>query len=242
MLLFHFAHGTYQTPAGVHLATSISQSSVSRALHEIRPVFIEHMMPEYVRFPRTALEAQTYENPTFPGVIGAVDGTHIEIVTPADSVDELARLFRNRKGILSLNVMAVASFSHKYLAVNARYPGSVHNSAIWQLSQTRAFLMQNFIAGTPIGVLLADRGYPCEPWLLTPDEDTATESVRAYNRALKDLRKEIELTFGETKNCWRCLLRHRVLHYSPKAWITCFCMTLHNIRLAFNVNTVNTRV
>lgn len=239
MLLFHFGHGTYQTPAGIHSAISMSQASVSRALHEVGPVIIQHLMPQHIRFPRSSIEAERYAtSQIFPGVFASVDGTHVEIVTPTNRVEDPSRLYRNRKGTNSLNVMGVVSHDHKYLAVNARYPGSVHDSAVWQLSKARSCLLQNFIAGTPIGFVLADKGYPCEPWVLTPIENATTESARVYNRAHKDLRKEVEMTFGETKNTWRCLLRHRVLHYTPEvaSMIVCICMTLHNYRLTYNVN------
>lgn len=240
MLLFHFAHGTYQTPAGISAVISMSQSSVSRALHEVLPVFIQSITPTYIKFPQTSAEAQRFSIPVFPGVFGLLDGTHIEIVTPANSIEQPSRLYRNRKGTTSLNVMAAVTVDHRYLSVNARFPGSVHDSAVWQLSQTRAHIVENYMAGRPIGILLADRGYPCEPWLLTPIENARSNSAQAYNRALTQHRKEIELTFGETKNCWRCLLRHRVMHYAPEvaAMIIVCCMTLHNIRLMYNVNSI----
>lgn len=134
--------------------------------------------------------------------------------------------------------MLVTTFDHKILAVNARFPGSVHDAAVWQLSTTRATLLTNFTSGRPIGILLADREYPCEPWLLTPIERETSASIQAYNRTLKAHRKEIEMAIGEIKNCWRALLRHRVLQYSPEVagMVVYCCSTFHNFRKAYNVH------
>ena len=47
-----------------------------------------------------------FERTGFPSVIGAIDGTHINIIRPTEN----EHLFFNRKGNHSLNVMVVIIF------------------------------------------------------------------------------------------------------------------------------------
>ena len=47
-----------------------------------------------------------FEMGAFPGVVGAVDGTHIGIIPPSDE----ARVYKNRKGNYSINVQVNKEF------------------------------------------------------------------------------------------------------------------------------------
>lgn len=48
-----------------------------------------------------------------------------------------AEVFRNRKSYFSLNVQVVASADKKIIDIVARWPGSVHDSTIFQNSNLR---------------------------------------------------------------------------------------------------------
>lgn len=84
---------------------------------------------------------------------------------------------------------------------------------------------------------MADSGYPVEPALLTPILDAITETDKRYNVAHRHARNVIERCFGVLKNRFRCLLKHRTLHYSPQkaCKIIYSCMVLHNICRAKNI-------
>lgn len=67
-----------------------------------------HLRNEYIKFPTTAQEKlivkqQFMENTQFPDVIGAIDCTHIRILTP--TIEEYNYI--NRKGFHSKNVQIV---------------------------------------------------------------------------------------------------------------------------------------
>lgn len=53
-----------------------------------------------------------------------------------------------------------------------------------------------------------------------------------YNSAHRRARNTVERTFGVLKNVFRCLLKDRVLHYTPmkSANIIYSCSILHNMR------------
>lgn len=118
------------------------------------------------------------------------------------------------------------------LACDARYPGSVHDSAIWQVSEIRNFLLTNYNHGDSSSHLIGDSGYPLEPFLYTPFAVAEPNSPEhKYNVAHRSSRNVIERTNGVAKTKFRCLLEHRVLHYSPdKACIIIYAgVILHNI-------------
>lgn len=81
---------------------------------------------------------------------------------------------------------------------------------------------------------LGDSGYANEPWLLLPilhaEEGTPEE---LYTRMHCQARNCVERCFGLLKARWRCLLRHRCLHYAPTtaAEIVNACCVLHNIAI-----------
>ena len=57
--------------------------------------------------------------------------------------------------------------------VLARYPGSVHDSRIWKLSQAGKYIENNFAVGEHI---LGDSGYMLRPYLLTPYQQPGSTS------------------------------------------------------------------
>lgn len=74
-------------------------------------------------------------------------------------------------------------------------------------------------------------GYPTRPWILTPIPHPETEEEERFNERFRSIRSGIERCNGVIKNRFRCLLKHRVLHYSPSvaAHIINACVVLHNM-------------
>lgn len=78
---------------------------------------------------------------------------------------------------------------------------------------------------------LGDSGYLLEPWLMTPLLQAQSNSELLYNRKHSQARSIIEQCNGLLKNRWRCLLKHRMLHYHPEVAsnIVVSCVVLHNM-------------
>lgn len=101
-------------------------------------------MPETMKFPTEAnvvneVKRGFYNKWRMPGIIGAIDGTHMEIIAPPmTDAHNRPFIFVNRKGRFSVNVMLISDSNCKILAANALYPGSVHDSAIWNMSTKRS--------------------------------------------------------------------------------------------------------
>ena len=102
----------------------------------------------------------------------------------------------NRHFYHSINVQAICLADGRFSDVLARFPGSVHNSRIWKLSQVGIYVGNNFLAGEHI---LGDSGYMLKPYLLTPYRQPATNAQENYNCSHKKTRVLIEQTFGRWK-------------------------------------------
>ncbi|KAK4882999.1 hypothetical protein RN001_006318 [Aquatica leii] len=111
----HFlAVGSFQNAVGSCCWLSMSQTSMSLAIAQI-------------------------------WVVGAIDGTHVEIQAPPQTDEEHPPfVYLNRKGRLSINVMLISDANAKIIGCSARFPGSVHDSAIWQMSQIKNYLRSQY--------------------------------------------------------------------------------------------------
>lgn len=91
--------------------------------------------------------------------------------------------------------------------------------------------------------LLGDSGYPLRQWLITPvtPEPPQNTPESRFNTRHRFIRSSIEQCFGRLKSRFRCLLKHRVLHYTPinAGKIVNACAVLHNICQAHNVPIYN---
>ncbi|XP_065366368.1 putative nuclease HARBI1 [Calliphora vicina] len=234
-----FAEGGYQTGVGKDSDVALAQPTFSKVLTEVVRILEAQLCPVWIKFPTTAEEKRKialafYIKYKIPGVIGCVDGTHIQIIAPSKN----KHLFYNRKGNYSLNATLICDHELRIRYVNATHPGACHDSFIWRTSNIRAHLEGKYLQGSHNFWLLGDAGYPLEPWLLTPHrvpEDGSTEM--RFNEVHSKSRNIIERTNGVLKNRWRCLIGARVLHYCPEkaAKITNVCCALHNICLHFKV-------
>jgi len=146
----------------------------------------------------------------FPGMLGALDCTHVPIQSPGG---ENAELFRNRKGYYSLNIQAVVTSELKFINIVSRWYGSAHDSTIFGNSR----LCARFEAGEfARGYLLGDAGYPCKPYLLTPIPSPTTAAHQRYNYSHILTWYPVERAFGIVKRrfpCLRVVLRVKVLHF-----------------------------
>lgn len=97
-------------------------------------------------------------------------------------------------------------FDHDGLIINinARYPGSCHDSYVWANSKILSAFQTEFN-----GVenqkfwLLGDSGYPLQPWLMTPFRAPASDNEILFNNLHTRIRSGVERNIGEWKNRFR---------------------------------------
>nr|XP_037875929.1 putative nuclease HARBI1 isoform X2 [Bombyx mori] len=170
----------------------VSKASACRTVRDVSNA-IAQLYSKYI-YMHSDTEQDFYAVSRFPGVLGALDGTHIRIQSPCSQIGEE---FRNRKGYFSLNVQAMCNADLLFMNVVARWPGSAHDATIFNNSDLRA-QCENGSFGNKW--LLGDSAYPLKPYLLTPLINTQTRGQQLYNEAHIRTRNCIERCFGvETK-------------------------------------------
>ncbi|XP_022920357.2 putative nuclease HARBI1 [Onthophagus taurus] len=176
---------------GMHTSTaSRIISRVSRAIVMLRPQYIK--MPSNTE-EILAVQNQFYGIAAFPRIIGAIDCTHIKIQSPGG---EDAEVYRNRKGYFSFNVQVIVNANLEAMDIVARWPGSVHDSTIFNNSRIRARLENGDFQN---GILLGDSGYPLREYFLTPLAEYRTRPEELYNEAHIRTRNTVERFFGNWK-------------------------------------------
>jgi len=64
--------------------------------------------------------------------------------------------------------MLICDANNIIIGINARYPGFVHDAAIWQISEIRNYLRTCYYNGDYVSFFIGDSGCSQESWLLTP--------------------------------------------------------------------------
>ncbi|KAL1489866.1 hypothetical protein ABEB36_013795 [Hypothenemus hampei] len=109
----------------------------------------------------------------FPCCIGASDCTHIKVQSPG--VD--AEIFRNRKDYFSLNCQAICDANMLICDLVCRWPGSAHDSTIFNNSNIRARLERGEFGNN---VIVGDGGYPIKSYLMTSLRNPQTHEEYLY--------------------------------------------------------------
>ncbi|KAL0829807.1 hypothetical protein ABMA28_003290 [Loxostege sticticalis] len=172
--LEYYACGSFQRcvgdTAGVH------KSTVSRIIYRVSRA-IASMRAEWISMPQTVEEIERtatefYELSAFPKVIGAIDCTHIPIKSPGGPD---AENYRNRKLTFSMNVQVICDAKMYITNIVARWPGSSHDSHIFNSSVIKGRLEDGEFNGY---WLVGDKGYAVKPYLLTPLRDPVTDGEK----------------------------------------------------------------
>lgn len=184
----------------------------------------------WISFPCTQQEqahvkVMWQERFTIPHAIGTLDCTHITW-KPQLHGDE----YINQKGVAMINAQATCNAKDIFTSVDARWPGSVHDSRIWKAST----LFQVRQKSQDI-LLLDDDGYGIVLWLLTPFDRNSRNPVHVHFDTV--YAKEwviIERCFGQVKQ-WFLILHYKVwLHLDRVPSIIMCCFMLHDVAKYLN--------
>jgi len=209
---------SYRTAAVVHRR---SLATISRLFHEVLNLLVRlhaDVVPprvvegsSYDRRARRVLADQRFV--LFEGCLGAIDGTHV----PAHVVGEPAP-WRNRKGVLSQNILAACNLEGDFTYVYPGWEGSAHDGRIVRAARAKGGL--NVAEGS---YYLGDAGYSNKSWLMVPFRGTryhlrefqaTTQSPQNYrelfNYRHSSMRTAIERAFGVLKR------RFQILKHAPE--------------------------
>ena len=113
-----------------------------------------------------------------PNCIGAIDGFHIYIASPSNTI--VAADHRNRNKSFSILLQGVVDSKCYFTSINTGPPGSLHNSAHFKSSELYRKVEDDVMGGFhddplswPSGLsfpayIIADCGYPLLNWCITP--------------------------------------------------------------------------
>lgn len=216
----------------------ISQPTASKIIRKVSKLLAQlHKL--FIKFPtgqEASVNRQLFKElgrcghwPGLPGIDGAIDCTHVKIVsTPGCQHHEV---YRNRKSDFSINVQVIVGPRTEILDIVAKWAGSMHDSRIFQVSS----VFMKYTQGILTGRLVGDSGYPTLPFVLTPIRPPPEDppSIR-YNRAQIKTRNIVERTFGIWKRRFPCLSRGLGNNLATVSHIIVACAVLHNISLILN--------
>jgi len=218
-----YATGCMQKDVGdLH---GISQPSASRSITGVSAA-IACVARNYISLPQsniTKIMQDFGEMANIPNVVGCVDGTQIPISAPHHN----EHLYICRKGFHAINVQVVCDSQLRLTNIVAKWPGSTHDSFMWQNSA-----LYHRMRANNMGWLLGDSGYPLSPVLLTPVARPNSRAEDSYNTAHKRTRNTVERAIGLWKMRFRCL--HKTggcLQSKPETCVKIItaCAVLHNI-------------
>ena len=192
MGLYCLAHGNSYSSIGpvfnVGKSTVIvAVQDVENGLYELRNVSI--------KFPDTLagvyLSIATFADLTnLPNVVGAIDGLHVRIKAPIDSIPDYFSRYQQQDFIFQ----AIVNEKKVFIDFACGFPGSMHNAHVLRPSTIFGRAKQGDILTLPtvnvngheIGpYLLGDSAYPLCPWLMKPyPEGTRGPNKVTFNKEL----------------------------------------------------------
>ncbi|XP_050022879.1 putative nuclease HARBI1 [Dermacentor andersoni] len=218
-----YGAGTFQVVTGD--LVNVSQATVSRIIARMSRMIAETLFPQLVKLPNAndlaSVMEEFYTIARFPGVSGCIDCTHVPIRSPGG--DE-AEVFRCRKGYFSINVQAITGPRLQFFDVVASWPGSAHDSRIFDNSRARV----QYEEGNVPGILLGDKGYPCRSYLMTPFRETQSSPQHRYNKCHSRTRCSVERAFGVWKRRFPCLEMTLQIKTRSVPIVITACAALHN--------------
>ncbi|ETN04008.1 hypothetical protein PPTG_23681 [Phytophthora nicotianae INRA-310] len=218
----------------VGAAMGMSRSYVKEITAEVIRV-LKLVACRVISFPRdrsrwSAIEDAFAIRHSYPGVVGAIDGSLIQIERP-DDFDG----FYCRKSYPALNVQAIVTMDNFFLSVEVR-PGSWSDRKCWQHST----IGRNHFSIIPAGThFIGDAGYALSPGLMVPYSDreeggSLTERQNKFNFFHSSTRMAVESTFGVWKGRFR-ILQCPLNQETPReaSDVIVATIVLHNLFISF---------
>lgn len=211
---------------------NISKSTAWSYVQKVCTALV-NLSGNYILWPKGEKAQETIkkfkERQGFPGVLGAIDGSHIPITPPSDQ----QTAYCNRKSYHSIILQAICDADYRFTDVFAGYAGSVHDARVFNNSH-----VGKKINTVPLELfpntnthILGDSAYKCTNYVLTPYRDNGhlTRIQKNYNFKHSSTRVHIEQCFGLLKGRFRILKHVNVYNteFIPKIIVA--CCVLHNI-------------
>ncbi len=190
----------------------VSRSTVFKHVYAVLYVIGDQLLSKYVRWPSSSEQrdiAEFYEDKySFPGVVGAIDGTHMQIARPPDKFFP-QDYFSNRTKRFTMNCQITAVQDLRFSSVDVGHPDKDHDARIFRASDLwfeNGERIESLFA-SPNYHIVGDAAYPIKSYLLKPYRDTGalTAGQRAFNHRLSCVRVVSERAIGRWKGRFKRL-------------------------------------
>lgn len=128
-------------------------------------------------------------------------------------------------------MQAVCDSELKFIDVVARWPGSQHDSTIFNESLLKARFQRGDFRN---GVLLGDAGYPCSNYIVTPLRCPETEAEKLYQNVHILMRNAVERSYGVVKKRFPALALGIIVKLKLALNIIIATFLLHNLAIIYN--------
>ena len=189
-----------------------------------------------------------------PNCMGAIDGTHVYISAPPNSI--VAADHRNRNKSFSILLQGVVDTKCYFTSMNTGPPGSLHDSAHFKSSELYRKVEEGVMGGfhdDPLTwpsalpfppYIVADRGYPLLSWCMTPFKmgpmgTALTNEEVWFNRKHSSTRMCVERAFGILKARFKEIGGKSSLKLDFLPTVVHACCVMHNILLASKDRTLD---
>lgn len=171
-----------------------------------------------------------------PGIVGAIDGTHIEIAKPRFASSDY---YYFKSGGYTINCQAVVDSKKRFLDMYVDMPGSTNDSRMLRRStlyhrEQHHALWDNSLSFSGFSpYLVGDAGFPLLPWLMAPHRRDSNLSLSnwLFNHKLSHGRLVVENAFSLLKLSFRELHGKCDLDISIVPDVVTYCALLHNVFL-----------
>ena len=190
----------------------VSRSTIFDRVFAVLYVMADQLLPRYVKWPSHSEQRETAEfyddKYGFPGVVGAIDGTHIQISRPPDRFFP-QDYFSNRTKKFTMNCQISAVQDLRFTSVDVGHPGKDHDARVFRASDLwfESGERVESLFASPEYHLVGDAAYPMKSYLLKPYRDTGalTQGQRAFNHRLSSVRVVSERAIGRWKGRFKRL-------------------------------------
>ncbi|KAF0732995.1 Uncharacterized protein FWK35_00027709 [Aphis craccivora] len=220
LALRYYATGSMLVVCGNFIG--VHKSTASRRVKLVSHV-IATLRLQFIKFPDIEnnikkLKQDFYNIAKFPMVIGAMDCTHIKIKSPGG---DNAEAYRNRKGFFSINVQTICDANLKIQDIVARWPGSSHDSTIFNNSEIRRKFEMGEMSNN---LIVADSD---------PTSGITAEAIDKYNESLIRTRNTVERSYGVWKRRFPVFATGINVKVSSSQSIIVATAVIHNIACNF---------
>jgi len=214
-------------------------STITRITRQVFKAF-KNLKNKYIYWPDAEERKQlAVENKKeLPNCIGWMDGTHIKL-EEAPRADKDSYYDKNKN--YSIQVQIICDHTKRIRNFVAGYPGSVHDSRVWNECEISKQIDKYLTDGEWI---CADKGYALTTHVITPFRENYTglpkSAIHKFNYLLSKSRVKVEHVNGALKETFGSLKEIRIPIYDKHShklvteWITT-CLILYNILMPLDM-------